>query len=112
MLMKLTPAVNFINILWAYFLQESKLHSFSLVTVMLCDFLWKEYGQKNACKMLVKLTPGDNVINILHTFFYKSALRSFSLITVRICNFLPQKYWRKSCAYYVDEIDTWIMNGH
>jgi hypothetical protein len=74
MLMKLTPVVNFINILWAHFLQESKLHSFSLVTVMLCNFLWKEYGQKNACKMLVKLTPGDNFINILRTIFFTKVL--------------------------------------
>jgi len=53
--------------------------------ISLCwKFYWqKEIGKKAASKMLVKLTPGVNIIIILLApFLYKSALCSFFLITV------------------------------
>jgi len=40
-LMKLTPGVNFINILSANFSYKSTLHSFSLITVWPCNYLSK-----------------------------------------------------------------------
>ncbi len=48
--------VNFINILHYPFLNECALHSFSLITVWLCDFL-----ANAARKMLMKLTPGMTI---------------------------------------------------
>jgi len=39
-------------------LKESALHSFSLFTVWLWDFLEKNIGKKAARKMLMKLTIG------------------------------------------------------
>jgi len=56
-LMKLTPGVNFINILQAHFLYESELSSFSLVTFCCVIFLGQNIGAKCARKMLMKLTP-------------------------------------------------------
>jgi len=41
MLMKLTPGVNFINILGEIFSYKSTLHSFYLMTVWLCNFFGK-----------------------------------------------------------------------
>jgi len=38
-LMKFTPRVNFINILFDNFSYKSAMHSFSLVTFWLCNFL-------------------------------------------------------------------------
>jgi len=52
------PGVNFINILRAYFLYESKLSSFSLVTFGFVIFGAKISYEKRACKMLMKLTTG------------------------------------------------------
>jgi len=42
-----TPGVNFINILWAPFLYESALQSFSLITVRRSNFLAKKYLRKS-----------------------------------------------------------------
>jgi len=62
MLVKLTKGVNFINILSAHFSYKSELSSFSLITVLLCDFLAKGYWQKKIwCKMLAKLTEGKEM---------------------------------------------------
>jgi len=53
MLMKLTPGVDFINILQAAFSYERVLRSFSLLTVFV--YFWrKNIGKKDAGKMLVK----------------------------------------------------------
>jgi len=41
-----SAGINFTNILRAAFLYESALHSFSLITVWLCNFLRKEYCHK------------------------------------------------------------------
>jgi len=62
--MKLTASVNVINILRWPFLYKSVLHSFSLVTVWLCNYLEQEYwniGAKAAHNMLIKLTTGQLV---------------------------------------------------
>jgi len=48
--------VNFINILHTNFSYSSALHSFSLITVWLCNFWQKNIGAKAAHKMLTKLT--------------------------------------------------------
>jgi hypothetical protein len=58
MLMKLTPGVNFINILQEPFSNKSALHSFSLITIWLWNFLSKEYLQKAPCKMFVEMIKG------------------------------------------------------
>jgi hypothetical protein len=39
--------VNFINILLAHILYKSALHSFSVIIVLLCDFLSKEFQGKS-----------------------------------------------------------------
>jgi len=41
------PGVNFINILHAPFSYKSALHSFSIITVWLCNFLAQEYWRKS-----------------------------------------------------------------
>ncbi len=63
------PVVNFINILRTCFSYKSKLSSFSLVAVWLCNFLASRYKQKSTCKMLMKLTPIANFINVLRAAF-------------------------------------------
>jgi len=65
-LVKLTPAVNFINIRFA---QLFPYYSLAL------NFFWqKNMGAKADCKTLVKLTAGVNFINILCALFlYESA---------------------------------------
>jgi len=53
--------VNFNNIFLPTFLCESVLHSFSLVTVWLCNLFAKEYrhmAKKATRKMLMELNPG------------------------------------------------------
>jgi len=48
------------------FLYKIVLHSFSLLTVWLCNFFFKRILlQKAACEMLVKLTSSVNFINII-----------------------------------------------
>jgi hypothetical protein len=66
MLMKLSPGVNFTNILRSAFSCESVLQSFSLNISWLCNVLLQEYHEEVAHKMLLKLTtaqmlslPGD-----------------------------------------------------
>jgi len=94
----LEPGVSFTNILLEPFSYKSDLHSFSLVTVWLCNFLAKNIGAKGTPKVLVKLTTGVNFITILlEHFSYKSDLCSFSQVTVWLCNFLAKEYWHKSC---------------
>jgi hypothetical protein len=44
---KITPGVNFTNILLMPFLHESVLLSFSLITIWLWDFRHKEIGKKS-----------------------------------------------------------------
>jgi len=67
-LMKLSPGVNFFNILLTPFFQKSvflpffSIYSrlFSLVTVWLCNFLQNNIGAKTARKMLMILTKGPS----------------------------------------------------
>ncbi len=56
-LMKLTPWVNFINVLRPSFLYESKLSRFSLITFSFAIFRGNNICTKCARKMLMKLTP-------------------------------------------------------
>jgi hypothetical protein len=72
MLVKLIPEVNFINIfckrlLYKILVPKITKLCFGFVTIekLLNSLLYK----KAACKMLVKLTPGLKVINVLHTAF-------------------------------------------
>jgi hypothetical protein len=58
----LPPGVNFTNILQEAFSYKSFLHSFYVLTYWACNFWQKNFGEKAAHKMLVKLTPGANVI--------------------------------------------------
>jgi len=51
------PGFNFINILRMNFSYKSALHSFSLVTFWLCNFLTQKHWCKVTHKMLMKLTP-------------------------------------------------------
>jgi len=57
MLMKLTPAVNFINVLWARFKYESLFGSFFYLHVTREKLLKRHLYEKFALKMLMKLTP-------------------------------------------------------
>jgi hypothetical protein len=58
MLIKLSPGVNFINILRLPILYKSAFCSFSPNTVWLSIFWHKHIGEKAACKMLMTLTTG------------------------------------------------------
>jgi len=73
MLMKLKTWVNFVNILRMRFLYQSELSSVSLVTFWLWNFWQQNFVQKkHENKMLMKLTPAINFINILRArFSYK-----------------------------------------
>ncbi len=84
MLVKLTLGINFANILWSFFVGKSlhwiyegqfhqqftsnfyiykiHLHNCYVKTVWVCKFLAKVYQQY--CKILVKLTTGNNFTNI------------------------------------------------
>ncbi len=55
-MVKLTPAVNFINILRARFSYENELNSFSLIMFDFAIFLRQNIDKKVARKMLMKLT--------------------------------------------------------
>jgi len=98
MLMKLTPGVNFINILRAHFLYECELHRFSLITIWLCDFWLKDIGEKCACKMLMKLTPG-----IVISIYLNSLVIT---LPVRTCfNVILSKLVRYSTHFFQSEVD-------
>ncbi len=45
------------------FFSKSVLHSFSVLTVWLCNFFAQEYCAKAACKMLIKLTQETSLEN-------------------------------------------------
>jgi len=63
------PGVNFITILCANFSYKNALRSFSLVTFWLVIFWRKNFGAIGVHKMLMKLTPVVNFINILQAAF-------------------------------------------
>ncbi len=82
MLMKLSPGINFINILHAAFAHAEPL---SVKNTIFRDLS----SQKLHMNMLVKLTPGIIFINILCLpFSYQSVLHYFSLFEVWLCTFL------------------------
>ncbi len=58
LLVILTIGVNFNNILTSRFLYKSALHTFYVLIVWVCNFLWKgnKFSKKAARKMLAKLT--------------------------------------------------------
>jgi len=77
MLAKLTQGVDFINILQArFFLHKSKLHSFSLNTVRLCDFLSKWLSSQ---KVLVKCWR--NWLKDEGNCFGETVPRGFAVVT-------------------------------
>jgi hypothetical protein len=63
MLVKLMAGVNVANILIEAFLHESVSHIFTILTVYVCILTNTQIGKTTACKMLVKLTIGDNPKN-------------------------------------------------
>jgi hypothetical protein len=65
------PGVNFTNILRAAFSYKSFLHSFMCLQFGFVIFWQKYLGAKAAHKMLVKLTPGVNVIKHFLSVIYK-----------------------------------------
>jgi len=85
----LLSEVNFINILQAAFAPIFLLQKIAKPN---CNKKKASQNEKGLLKMLMKLNPEVDFINILRcNFSYKSALRSFSLVTFLICNFLAQK---------------------
>ena len=85
MLMKLTPGVNFTYILWLAFLYKSVLHSFSLITVRLCNFCRKNIFPKAAYKMLMKLTAS---MSLTQCFFHRFGHFIASFLSSFFANFL------------------------
>ncbi len=67
MLMKLTAGINFENILQAAFYTEVFSAAFLYLHFSFVIFWWTNIGAKAAHKMLAKLPPGVNFINILRT---------------------------------------------
>jgi len=62
----------------------------------LCHFLGRNFGPKHTCKMLLKLTPGVNFINILHTnFSYKRRFGCFFYVHVTKEKLLKQRLYKK-----------------
>jgi hypothetical protein len=78
MLMKLTPGVNFTNILRAAFSYKSFLCSFYVLTIWVCNFWRKDLGTKAVHKMLVKLTPGGRNCRLIYAH---SKVKSFTVET-------------------------------
>jgi len=72
------------------FLYESVLRFFSLIIFRLCDFLAKANGEKAACKMLMKLTTGNNldIKEFLSKYMYRqpSLYVVFLSAILRICD--------------------------
>jgi hypothetical protein len=54
---------------WRVFLYEGKLSSFSQILFGFAIFWHQNISEKVASKKLMKLTPGLNFINVLHTAF-------------------------------------------
>jgi hypothetical protein len=89
------PLVNFNIILRKHFLYKSASHSFSLITVRIFTFWSQNIGAKCECKMLMKLTPGVNFINIIRAnFSYECLFGSFLRTYVR-----RKKLPNRQCTY-------------
>ncbi len=70
MLMNLTPGLNFINILGtAFTLADPESVKRYLYDLAVLFTLLRSTSVKAEHKMLMKLTPGLNFINVLHTAF-------------------------------------------
>jgi len=89
MLVQSTLGLNFTNILWAAFLRQSILHSFSIVTIWLWNFLAKENLAK---KLLV------NVDEIVYKYQY--FLTYFTLKLISIANVLINEVVRFLKAFW------------
>ncbi len=67
---------------YKHFFEKSVLHRFYVLSVWVCSFLGEVIGAKAARKMLMKLTPGVNFINVLSTnFLYEHHFGSSFLVT-------------------------------
>jgi len=60
---------------------QNQIAQLSLVTFQLCNFWRQNFVQKRACKTLMKLTPGVNLINVSMSIFAypKSAQQTVKL---------------------------------
>jgi hypothetical protein len=88
MLMKLTQGVNFNNSLLVPFVSKIVFQSFSLITVWLCNFFWKNIGEKAAHEMLINVTKAI-MVSISPTFFWVASEQIF------FC----QKITKQNCDY-------------
>ncbi len=75
MLMKLTPRVNFINVLLAVFTAQIQKVQKDTVNLSVYFVLLVSTCTKAASKMLMKLTPELNFINIFSTAFTQVDLK-------------------------------------
>ena len=114
-LIKLTTSVYFINILWAPFLYKSALLNFSLNTVGLCKFLWKNIGTKAAYKIFMKLTTEVFNQHFLVIHLYKQDEKLF-MVKWHLAN--SRKNWQKCFnlslkigVLFVGQIDQWIFHA-
>jgi len=69
--------VDFVNILRSHILYKNKLHSFSIITVRLCDFLMKGYGKKAPVKCWWNCSQGADFTNIFFRLFFTHRLKLF-----------------------------------
>ncbi len=83
-----STVVDFTNILCKYFTCAKKIDCLTVFFVLLGSLRIRD-----ALKMLVKLNPEVNLINILHTNFLYEI---FSLVTFQLCNFWCQNFVQKS----------------
>jgi len=96
--------VNFINILRMPFLYESTLHSFSLITVWLWFFWWKNIGAKAAHKCWWNWLPGSQPLE--GAWMWVALYHKFYVITYEhfVFSFRHQKIFVSS------KILTYIMS--
>ncbi len=93
MSMKLTPGVNFINVLCKVFtlIDPKRVKKIDNLNV-----IFMHLGVKAACKTLMKLTPVVNFTNNLKAdILYKSVLSSFFYLQFGFVIFLANEFWQK-----------------
>jgi len=64
MLMKLTPGVNFINVLMHRFPMHPKSEKKTVKKSSVILYFWDLHVAKSASKMLMKLTPGEPIMTL------------------------------------------------
>ena len=67
----MTPGVNFTNILQAAFRMKVFYTAIMCLQFGFVIFRQKDFGAKAALKMLVKFTPGANVIKLFMSVIYE-----------------------------------------